>query len=184
MRLDSDDAIKAAGSTTDADLTHDGRGTENGHKVDGSRSMVGVAVSSTPMLETDTYGAGETIRFTVIFNGKVDVGGDPVFRFALGNTGETRDVDAAYESGTGTAALVFGYTVVSSDEDGNGIFLYDGDDMNNPDGPVRLDSDDSITFAETGTDVPLAWPDGRGDAVGPHGGRLADNGKQRPGIPL
>ena len=119
-------------------------------------------VSSTPVLESDTYGAGETIRFTVTFNLAVDVAGDPIFRFALGNSGDARDVDAAYASGSGTTALVFSYTVVSTDVDGNGIFLYDGADLNNPDGPVRLDSSDSIQFTGTSTDVPLAWPSGRG----------------------
>ena len=123
VALDSDDAITAAGSTTDADLAHTGRGTQSGHKVDGSRSIVSVAVSSTPMLETDTYGAGETIRFTVTFSAAVNIGGSPVFRFSLGNLGIGRQVDAAYESGAGSAALVFGYTVVSSDEDDDGIWI-------------------------------------------------------------
>ena len=123
VTLDSDDAIKATGSTTDADLAHIGRGTQSGHKVDGSRSIVSVAVSSTPMLETDTYGAGETIRFTVTFSAAVNIGGSPVFRFSLGNLGIGRQVDAAYESGAGSAALVFGYTVVSSDEDDDGIWI-------------------------------------------------------------
>ena len=126
VTLDSDDAITAAGSTTtDADLAHTGRGTQSGHKVDGSRSIVSVAVSSTPMLETDTYGAGETIRVTVTFSAAVNIGGNPVFRFSLGNLGVGRNVDAAYESGTGTTALVFGYTVVSSDEDDDGIWIGD-----------------------------------------------------------
>ena len=163
VRLDSDDSIVAVAGAAAADLTWTGgRGTQSGHKVDGSRSIIQVEVSSTPVLESDTYGAGETIRFTVTFNVAVDVAGDPIFRFALGNSGDARDVDAAYASGSGTTALVFSYTVVSTDVDGNGIFLYDGADLNNPDGPVRLDSDDSIQFTGTSTDVPLAWPSGRG----------------------
>ena len=135
------------------------------------------------MLETDTYGAGETIRFTVTFNVPVDVSGDPVLAFALGNQGDVRDVDAAHESGSGTTALVFAYTVVSTDEDSNGIFLRDEDDFDDPDGPVRLDSDDTIQFTGTSTDVPLYWQ-GRGTPVGPQGGGLADNGQQRPGVHL
>ena len=161
VTLDSDDAIKAAGSTTDADLAHTGgRGTQSGHKVDGSRSIVSVEVTSTPMLETDTYGAGETIRFRVTFNVAVD--GDPVFTFAL-DGGESRS--AAHETGGGTTALVFGYTVVSGDTDANGIFLWDEQDFDNPDGPVRLDSDDEIEFKDTSTDVPLYWS-GRGTQSG------------------
>ena len=157
--------ITSVATSTAADLTHAELGQQSGHKVDGSRSIVSVAVSSTPMLETDTYGAGETIRFTVTFNVAVDVSGDPVLTFALGNQGQVRDVDAAHEGGTGSTALVFAYTVVSTDEDNNGIFLRDEDDFNNPDGPVRLDSDDTIRFAGTSTDVPLYWQ-GRGTQSG------------------
>ena len=130
------------------------------HKVDGTRSIRTVEVISTPVLETDTYGAGETIRFRVTFNVAVD--GDPVFTFAL-DGGESRS--AAHETGGGTTALVFGYTVVSGDTDANGIFLWDEQDFDNPDGPVRLDSDDEIEFKDTSTDVPLYWS-GRGTQSG------------------
>ena len=157
--------ITSVATSTAADLTHAELGQQSGHKVDGSRSIVSVAVSSTPMLETDTYGAGETIRFTVTFNVAVDVSGDPVLTFALGNQGQVRDVDAAHEGGGGSTALVFAYTVVSTDEDNNGIFLRDEQDFNTPDGPVRLDSDDTIRFAGTSTDVPLYWQ-GRGTQSG------------------
>ena len=157
--------ITSVATSTAADLTHAELGQQSDHKVDGSRSIVSVAVSSTPMLETDTYGAGETIRFTVTFNVPVDVSGDPVLAFALGNQGDVRDVDAAHESGSGTTALVFAYTVVSTDEDSNGIFLRDEDDFDDPDGPVRLDSDDTIQFTGTSTDVPLYWQ-GRGTQSG------------------
>ena len=115
--------IASVATGTAADLTHAELGQQSDHKVDGSRSIVSVAVSSTPMLETDTYGAGETIRFTVTFSAAVNIGGSPVFRFSLGNLGVGRQVDAAYESGAGSAALVFGYTVVSSDEDDDGIWI-------------------------------------------------------------
>ena len=165
MGLPQNGTITSVATSTAADLTHAELGQQSGHKVDGSRSIVSVAVSSTPMLDTDTYGAGETIRFTVTFNVAVDVSGDPVLTFALGNQGQVRDVDAAHEGGGGSTALVFAYTVVSTDEDNNGIFLRDEDDFNNPDGPVRLDSDDTIRFAGTSTDVPLYWQ-GRGTQSG------------------
>ena len=175
-------AITSVATGLDAVLDHSALGQQDGHKVDGSRSIVSVEVTSTPALTSpgettpDTYGVGETIRFTVTFNTDVDVVGDPVFTFALGNSGEVRDVDAALESGTGTNALVFAYTVVSSDEDNNGIFLRDEDDFNNPDGPVRLDSDDTIRLAGTSTDVPLYW-EGRGTQSGHKvdGSRRANN---------
>ena len=96
-----------------------------------------VEVTSTPMLETDTYGASEDIEFTVTFDEAVNVAGDPVFRYALGNSGAAEAKDAAYASGSGSTALVFSYTVLSSDMDDNGIYLYDGTELSNPDGPVR-----------------------------------------------
>ena len=161
VALDSDDAIQAA-STTDADLAHTGRGTQSDHKVDGTRSIVSVEVTSTPMLETDTYGATETIQFTVTFTAAVDVTGDPVLEFLFDGS-EVRQ--AGDVSGSGTTELVFGYTVVSGDDDDNGLFLRDESDYNNPDGPVRLDSDDEIEFKDTSTDVPLYWA-GRGTQSG------------------
>ena len=159
-------AITSVATSAAADLTHNQLGEQSGHKVDGSLSIIQVSVTSTPVLESDTYGAGETIEFTVTFTAAMDVTGDPTFRFALGNSGAAVDKDATYESGSGSTALVFGYTVLSSDMDGNGIYLYDGTDLDNPDGPVRLDSADSIQFTGTSTDVPLAWPSGRAGQFG------------------
>ena len=175
--------ITSLATSTAADLTHSELGQQSDHKVDGSRSIVSVAVSSTPMLETDTYGAGEKIRFKVTFNLAVDVSGDPVLAFALGNQGDVRDVDAAYETGTGTTALVFAYTVLSSDGDDDGIFLFDGTNLDNPDGPVRPDSDDSIQFTGTSTDVPLAWPSGQGTQSGHKVDGSRTTGNNAPAFP-
>ena len=55
--------ITSVGTGVKADLTHSALNTLGGHRVDGGRSIVLVEVTSTPMLETDTYGADETIRF-------------------------------------------------------------------------------------------------------------------------
>ena len=85
-------------------------------------TITDVAITSTPVLATDTYGFGETIRITVTFSAAVVVTGDPVLTFELGNSGAAREVDAAYESGSGTAALVFAYTVLATDVDDDGIF--------------------------------------------------------------
>ena len=171
--------VSAAGVAADLDY-EGGDSGERDHKVDGSRSIVSVEVTSTPQLETDTYGAGETILFTVTFTAKVDVTGDPVLEFLFDGS-EVRQ--AGDVSGGGTTELVFSYTVVSGDDDDNGLFLRDESDYNNPDGPVRLDSDDEIEFHGTSTDAPLYWA-GRGDAVGPQGGRLADDGQRRTVLQL
>ena len=166
-------AITSTATGTAADLTHTELGRQDNHKVDGTRSIVSVAVTSTPQLETDTYGAGETIEFTVTFNVAVDVTGDPVLEFLLDGS-EVRQ--ASDVSGSGTTTLVFSYTVVSGDDDDNGLFIRDESDYNNPDGPVRLDSNDEIEFKDTSTDVPLYWA-GRGTQSGHKvdGSRTTDN---------
>ena len=57
------------------------------------------AVTSTPSLTStasataDTYGVGETIRFTVTFSEAVEVTGAPGFGFSLGNRGQTDGTD-------------------------------------------------------------------------------------------
>ena len=86
-----------------------------------------VAVTSTPSAASDTYGVGEAIEFTVTFSRAVEVStGQPHFEFALGNSGSpTVDKDAAYQSGSGTTALVFAYTVLAADMDDNGIWVGD-----------------------------------------------------------
>ena len=61
--------------------------------------ITAVRVTSVPELERDTYGRGETIRFTVYFSAPVAVTGSPHFTFSLGNRNDVEKVDAAYESG-------------------------------------------------------------------------------------
>ena len=110
--------------------------------------ITAVQVTSVPELERDTYGRGETIRFTVSFSEAVEVTGSPHFTFSLGNRNDVEKVDAAYESGSGTAALVFGYVVQEGDEDNNGIFLVDSaafERTGRPPGPVGLDAGEAIT---------------------------------------
>ena len=122
-------------------------------------TVAAVRVTSVPELESDTYGRGETIRFTVEFNEKVVVAGRPHFTFSLGNRGAARRVDAAYESGSGMAALVFAYTVRAGDEDDNGIFLMDGGRFADREGPVAL-AGGSITAVEGGAAADLSWSGG------------------------
>ena len=92
-----------------------------------------VAVTSSPASD-NTYGTGEMIQFTVTFDQAVTVVGTPEFEFCLGTTATVScDVGsppparrrAALSSGTGTTALVFGYTVVVGDVDDNGIWIGD-----------------------------------------------------------
>ena len=70
-----------------------------------------VKVSSTPT--ASYYGVGDTIKFTVTFNGAVAVTGMPQFAFEL--AGQTRQ--AAYTGEDEEAAQTFEYTVASTDAD-------------------------------------------------------------------
>ena len=106
-----------------------------------------VAVTSTPQLETDTYGEGEDIQFTVTFSEAVKVTGMPRFVFSLGNSGDGRQVNAGYDAAASTdTALVFAYTVVSTDEDNNGIYILDDVTVSGTagSGSIVLDTGQSI----------------------------------------
>ena len=76
-----------------------------------------VAVTSTPASGTTYYLAGEVIEFIVTFSAPVTVTATPKFAFRLGAA--TRQ--AAYASGSGSAALVFTRTVQAGEVDRNGI---------------------------------------------------------------
>ena len=76
-----------------------------------------VAVTSTPASGNTYYLAGEVIEFTVTFSAPVTVTATPKFAFRLGAA--TRQ--AAYESGSDSAALVFARTVQAGEVDRNGI---------------------------------------------------------------
>ena len=102
-----------------------------------------VAVTSRPALTSpggstpDTYGEGDTIRFTVTFSEAVQVTGDPQFGFSLAGA---RAAD--YDSGSETTQLVFAYNVQSSDTDPNGIWAGDHTSANRT---LQLDAGDAIT---------------------------------------
>ncbi|WP_159064845.1 Ig-like domain-containing protein [Thaumasiovibrio subtropicus] len=58
------------------------------------------------------YKAGDIIAVTVTFNESVNVSGSPLLTLETGTT----DQQVAYSSGTGSAVLVFNYTVQTGDE--------------------------------------------------------------------
>ena len=80
-----------------------------------------LAVSSNPGAD-QTYAAGDEIEVTVTFNETVEVEGAPQLRLRVGS----RTRMAGYLSGTGTAALVFGYEVADGDEDTDGVSIEAG----------------------------------------------------------
>ena len=85
---------------------------------DDTLQVSGIALTSTPT--NGYYDVGDDIEFTVTFTGPVTVDtthGTPEFTFNLGDS--TRE--AAYDSGSDSESLVFSYTVVSGDDDYDGI---------------------------------------------------------------
>jgi hypothetical protein len=66
-----------------------------------------------------TYTAGQVLSFTINFSEAVIVTGTPVLPMTIGSS----SVNATYQSGTGTSALVFNYTVVAGNVDSDGITL-------------------------------------------------------------
>ncbi len=112
-----------------------------------------VAVTSTPNSGTaNTYGRGEVIQVTVTFDEAVTVTGSPFFRLRISDGTTINDRDATLLSGSGTTALVFGYTVVAADDDDNGIYIesnalmLDGGTIQDDDGHNA-----DITHAQLGT---------------------------------
>ena len=77
-----------------------------------------LAITSNPGSD-QTYAAGDEIEVTVRFSETVEVEGTPQLRLRVG----TRTRTAGYDSGTGTAALVFGYEVAEGDEDTDGVSI-------------------------------------------------------------
>ena len=123
LRLDSDDSITGTVNGLDANLDHTERGKLENHRIDQNPRAVSQEVTSDPMdgTNSDTYGAGDAITFEVVFNQPVTVNGAPRLRFSITGPG---DEFATYVSGSGTNTLVFSYTVLATEMDPDGIYLY------------------------------------------------------------
>ncbi|MDR3481489.1 MAG: DUF4347 domain-containing protein, partial [Burkholderiaceae bacterium] len=106
-------------ATNSAVLTLNGVGNTTGVLVD----AIPPTVTLVDVPASNTYGAGQTLDFTVDFSTNVLVttgGGTPYIDLTL-PTGGT--VHATYVSGSGSNALVFGYTVVSGEAAPAGVTL-------------------------------------------------------------
>ena len=80
-----------------------------------------LAITSSPGSD-QTYAAGDAVEWTVRFSEAVEVEGTPQLRLRVG----TRNRTAGYDSGTGTASLVFAYDVADGDEDTGGVSIEAG----------------------------------------------------------
>ncbi len=88
------------------------------HQVDGVAPSIGSApaVSSAPERD-DTYRIGEAIELRVTFDDEVQATGNPTIALRVGAASR----EAALADGSGTATLVFRYTVQDGDLDEDGI---------------------------------------------------------------
>ena len=85
------------------------------------------------------YAIGDTVQATVTFTGDVTVSGDPGLALDFGG-GETET--AAYDSGSGSAELVFTYTVAAGDLATGGI-AFAANSLSLNGGSIRDGSDDA-----------------------------------------
>ena len=104
-----------------ADLTHEALPHQLDHRVDGVDTrypnVLSLAVTSDAG-EDDTYGVGDVIEITVIFDENVVVTGTPQLEIQVGDDARAAD----YSSSTG-AAVAFSYTVAEGDTDSDGISI-------------------------------------------------------------
>ncbi|TYK66123.1 DUF4347 domain-containing protein [Colwellia echini] len=75
------------------------------------------SITSVTVPANATYTVGQKLDFTVNFAENVTVGGTPQLSITIGST--TRQ--ATYQSGSGTNALLFSYTVQAGENDSDGI---------------------------------------------------------------
>ncbi len=118
VAADAGKAVKVRVSFTD-DAGHEETLTSEAMvAVEGLPDVTGVAVTSSPT-SGDTYALGETMQVTLTFSEAVDVTGTPRLKIKMDpNYGEKW---ATYESGSGTAGLVFAYEVMQPNESTQGI---------------------------------------------------------------
>ena len=121
-------SIKDMATDEDAVLDHDALENQPSHRVNKYPTIPSgsIAITSTPLATSDTYGAGETISFTITFDSVVVVdisGGTPALRMRFWHSGiiGARDKDLTYVGGSGTDTLTFEYVVQSADRDRSGL---------------------------------------------------------------
>ena len=137
LRLDVDDSITGLYNGLAARLTHSESGLLSGHRIDQRPLVLSQEVTSTPTHgSSDTYALDDVITFELVFNQTLTVTGDPRLRFSV--TGPDEEY-ATYQSGSGSDTLLFAYTVLATDADTDGIYLYDD--------PLTTDAANSIAGA-------------------------------------
>ena len=152
--------LRSVTDGTAAALGHAGLGHDPKHKVNwglapapepappaAAPEATGVAVVSDAGPD-DTYGIGDVIRVAVTFDAAVTVTGTPGLKIDMDPAawGEKR---AAYESGSGTARLVFAHTVVEPNYSTQGIAVV-ADSLALDGGTIRTASGADAALAHAG----------------------------------
>ena len=145
-------------SGTAADTALQGRlyGITRIYTVEQAR-IEGAAITSTPRNTTRGYFVGEEIRVRIRYNEPVAVtraNDPPSVWLKVGN--EVRR--AWYASGSGTADLVFAYTVQSGDVDTNGVSLCSDTSLHRTCGGITKNGGTIMATADD-TTVPLNYPE-------------------------
>jgi len=99
----------------------------------------------------NTYIAGDSIQVTVNFSEAVTVTGTPTITMVVGSTSRS----ASYLSGSGTTALVFGYTVVAGETDSNGVVVT-SNTLSANGGTIRDASSNNATLTNTAISASLS----------------------------
>ncbi|WP_145662781.1 Ig-like domain-containing protein [Bradyrhizobium stylosanthis] len=118
LSLNGGTITDAAGNT--AVLTAAAVADNASYKVDTAAPTVSSgAITSATGVQNNTLNAGDVVSVTVTFNESVTVTGTPQLTLNIGGT----SVQAAYASGSGSAQLVFTYTIQAGQNDANGISI-------------------------------------------------------------
>ena len=143
-------SIKLQGTDVTVRRTYDGIDDQEGHKVDGSITPIGLntEITSTPA-SGDTYRYGETIEVSITFSAALDVEGTKHPNLREGADRDNNWRGANYKEGSGTKTLVFGYTVQPHDLDEDGITM----SSSYTQGGEALGFGGSGTITVSGTDI-------------------------------
>ncbi|MEA4816167.1 MAG: Ig-like domain-containing protein [Lachnospiraceae bacterium] len=98
-------------------------------------------IESIDLPDDGSYAAGSDLEFSVSFSENVTVVGLPYISFDIGGVSK----QAGYQSGSGTDAVTFKYTVASGDNDDNGISVA-GINLNTGSMKDSDDNDADLTF--------------------------------------
>ena len=135
----------------DAALTHTGRAHDANHKVYWPLDVVDEVEVTSDAGSDNTYALGDAIRITVTFDEAVDVdtsGGAPRLKIDM-DPAEWGEKWASYDSGSGTTALVFTYTVVEPNISTQGIAVVENSlELNG--GSIQLAADEDADLAHYG----------------------------------